>query len=170
MRSERGQASVEWIGLVLLLALGLGALARFAARTDAAHMGPELLGAIVRSADAEPGTAAPASAPRTLVTAPPLTPVAPRAHRPPLTRARPPARPVVWGRALLRRVGRRAGGLYRRAWMFCLGYERVRYDLLHPESSAPHVGIPLSESVRMANDCVSPVDLVRDYDLIRGRP
>jgi hypothetical protein len=54
--------------------------------------------------------------------------------------------------------------------MFCLGYERVRYDLLHPESGAPHVGIPLSESLRMANDCVSPVDLVRDYDLVRGRP
>ena len=54
--------------------------------------------------------------------------------------------------------------------MFCLGYERIRYDLLHPESGAPHQQIPLSEIVRMANDCVSPVDLVRDYDLIRGGP
>jgi hypothetical protein len=54
--------------------------------------------------------------------------------------------------------------------MFCLGYERVRYDLLHPKSSAPHQGIPISESIRMANDCVSPVDLVRDYALLRGNP
>src|SRR5215211_9033124 len=34
MRSERGQASIEWIGIVLLVAVALGALARFAPRAD----------------------------------------------------------------------------------------------------------------------------------------
>ena len=52
--------------------------------------------------------------------------------------------------------------------MLCLGYERARYGFLHPEVRFPHVPIPLSEDLRMVNDCLSPVDLVRDWDLIRG--
>ena len=77
-------------------------------------------------------------------------------------------RALVRGRALLRRAGRGAGVLYRRSWIFCLGYERARYGFLHPEVRFPHMPIPYSEDLRMANDCISPVDLVRDWDLIRG--
>lgn len=169
MHSERGQASVEWVGLVLLLALGLVALVRFAPRADAGDLGPELIHAIGCATrggcDARAGgpTALGGRA-RKLVTAPPLVPTAPREGRAPLPRSDLP------GRDLARRTWGSAGRLYRRSWMLCLGYERVRYDVLHPETGAPHQEIPLSESLRMANDCVSPVDFVRDYELIRGGP
>ena len=84
--------------------------------------------------------------------------------------ARRPAlpEPLVRGGALVRRAGRGAGVLWRRSWMLCLGYERVRYGFLHPEIRFPHMSIPLSEDLRMVNDCLSPVDFVRDWDLIRG--
>jgi len=170
MDSERGQASVEWVGLVLLLALGLVALGRFAVRQDARDLGPELVHAIGCAArgGCKPAASGRVSALHTLATAPPLVPVTPT--RTTARTAPPRGRPVLpaRGRALAGRAWRRVGRVYRGSWMFCLGYERVRYELLHPESNAPNVGIPLSESIRMANDCVSPVDLVRDYELIRG--
>jgi hypothetical protein len=174
MRSEGGQASVEWIGLVLLVALALAALVRFAPRADAEALAPELLHAI--GCAARGGCEAPAGdgAPHRMVSAPPLVPIAPRERRPPRSRWRAlpdgllSARPLVRGRSLVRRVGRGAGLLWRRSWILCLGYERARYGFLHPEIRFPHVPIPLSEDLRMANDCLSPVDLVRDWDLIRG--
>jgi hypothetical protein len=204
MRGEGGQASVEWIGLVLLLALGMAALVRFAPRVDAEALGAELLhamGCAARggceapqhgraAADRGPGAADPGlgAGPRRMVSAPPLVPIAPcgrralpagpRALRVPVSRPqerRPPAAGwrglpgrLLRGRALARRVGRGAGVLWRRSWMLCLGYERVRYGVLHPEVRYPQMPIPLSENLRMANDCLSPVDVVRDWDLIRG--
>jgi hypothetical protein len=195
MRSERGQASVEWIALVLLLTLGLTALARFAPRADAGDLAPELLHALTCTArggcaagaggDA-PAADAPAGhtpagqppgarAPDPLITAPPLVPLAPgeRGAPSPRPRALPapgalpaprglPA-PLVRGRALFGRAGRGVGVLWRRSWLLCLGYERVRYSVLHPEIRFPHQTIPVSEDLRIANDCLSPVDLVRDF-------
>ena len=171
MCSERGQASVEWIGLVLLLALALTALARVAPLADADGLGAELLHAVTCAArggcSGEDRPRAPGDA-RALVTVPPLVPVAPRGSRPggtrPWLRFRVPRLAP-----LARRTGHRAGVLWRRSWMFCLGYERVRYGVLNPEIRFPRQTIPVSEGVRMANDCLSPVDLVRDWDLIRGR-
>jgi hypothetical protein len=181
MRSERGQASVEWIGLMLLVALVLAALVRFAPRADAEALGPELLHAIGCAArggcEAPSGGASgarPGAAPRPMVSAPPLVPIAPHERSAPRSRWRAlrdglvRARPLGRGRALVRRAGRGAGLLWRRSWILCLGYERARYGFLHPEIRFPHVPIPLSENLRMANDCVSPVDLVRDWDMIRG--
>jgi hypothetical protein len=180
MRSERGQATVEWIGLVVLVALGLTALARFAPRADAGDLGTELLRTMTCAArggceapaggGAKAGSSAGSSAPRRLVTVPPLVPVAPGERRARVPRSRSLAAPLVRGRALLPRAGRGAGVLWRRSWMLCLGYERVRYGVLHPEIRFPGQTIPTSEGLRIANDCLSPVDLVRDYDLIRGRP
>jgi hypothetical protein len=164
----------------VLVALGLTALARFAPRADAGDLGSGLLHAMTCAArggcEARAGGATPdrsgigGSAPRRLVTMPPLVPIAPgeRPARVPRSRALP--EPLVRGRALIRRAGRGAGVLWRRSWMFCLGYERVRYGVLHPEIRFPHQTIPISEDLRIANDCLSPVDLVRDYDLLRGRP
>jgi hypothetical protein len=199
MRSERGQASVEWIGLVLLLALGLTALARFAPRTDAGQLGAELAHALrcaasggcdgERDSPGAPGAPTPRGAGR-LVVAPPLVPLAPGAReraRPGAGEARPRRRsraggprPAPGGRpwlrpprpagALLRRAGRGAGTLWRRSWLLCLGYERIRWSVLHPEIRFPHQTIPVSEELRIANDCLSPVDLVRDRDLLRGAP
>jgi hypothetical protein len=184
MRGQRGQASVEWIVLVLLLALGLAALARFAPRADARGLGAELVhgltcaargGCEERGGARAPGGAAArgapvrGGAPSRLVTVPPLVPVAPRARglaprRPPS--GRPWLRPPRFAGPLVRRAGRGAGLLWRRSWILCLGYERVRYSVLHPEIRFPHQTIPLSEDLRIANDCLSPVDLFRDF----GRP
>jgi hypothetical protein len=44
MRSESGQATVEWVGLVLLVALALGALAGFAPRVDRSSLGAVVAG------------------------------------------------------------------------------------------------------------------------------
>ena len=203
MRSERGQASIEWIGLVLLLAVGLAALARFAPRGDAGHLGAELLNKVTcaarggcdseRGARARGGDRVPGGAGR-LVAVPPLVPVTPRRGHPDarglarpdargrpgpeargLARPRPPAAasPMARGRSwlrpprsaaeLIRRAGRGAGTLWRRSWLLCLGYERARYSVLHPEIRFPHQTIPVSEDLRIANDCLSPVDLVRDF-------
>jgi hypothetical protein len=206
MHSERGQASVEWVGLVLLLALGLTALARFAPRTDAGHLGAEIADALTCAAsggcEAKRGAPAPGGAPAgsgspapggsgRLVVAPPLLPVAPGARglvrrgsregrprpapsRPapsrPAPSERPWLRPPRFSGPLLRRAGRGAGRLWRRSWLLCLGYERVRWSVLHPEIRFPHQTIPISEDLRIANDCLSPVDLVRDRDLLRGGP
>ena len=166
MRGDGGQASVEWIGVVLLLTLSLAAIVRVAPRADAEALGPELLHAIGCAArggcEASPGGAARpgADVPRGMVSAPPLVPIAPGERPAPLRRA-----PVlVRGRGL----ARGAGVLWRRSWMLCLGYERARYGFLNPEIRFPHASIPLSEDLRMLNDCLSPVDLVRDWDLIRG--
>jgi hypothetical protein len=180
MSGERGQASVEWVGLVLLLALGLAALVRFAPREDAGGLGPVLVRAIGCAArggcEARPvgGARGGPGLPRGMVSAPPLVPVAPggRAGRLPRTRGLPrpstlPA-PLARGRALVGRAGRGAGVLWRRGWIACLGYERVRYAVLNPEIRFPRQTIPLSEDLRIANDCLSPVDLARDWDLIRG--
>ena len=206
MRSERGQASVEWIALALVLALALAALAHFAPRADAGDLGAELVSTIACAAGggcaakrdgprpggaARPGeplrsgpTPAP-GAPSLLVTAPPLVPLAPRTPevtrprggglaqtRPPAARSplaprtRPWLRPPRFPAPLVRRARRGAGVLWRRSWMICLGYERVRYSVLHPEIRFPNAAIPVSEGVRIANDCLSPVDLIRDF----GRP
>ena len=214
MRSERGQASVEWIGLVLLLALGLTALARFTARADAGALGAELVHGLTcaarggceaeRDGRAGSGGSAPGGGSGRLVVAPPLVPGArgarglarprsrrgfvrpgsrpgrprrPSIRRTPTPSGRPSFRPPRFAEPvlqrpgrLLRRAGRGAGTLWRRSWLLCLGYERVRWSVLHPEIRFPHQTIPVSEDLRIANDCLSPVDLIRDRDLLRGGP
>ena len=164
MRSERGQGSVEWVGVVLLVAIALGALARFAPRADGRGVGATVLQSVIRPATRM-------ERPRPALegfTAPPLVPL-PREARP---RAGLPARPrsgLPRAPALLRRARRGFGVAWRRAWFGCLVYERTRYALLHPESRFPGYTIPGDELLRIANDCISPVDVVRDWRLVRGR-
>ena len=96
MRNDGGQASVEWIGLVLLLALALAALVRFAPSADAEALGPELLHAIgcaarggceapSTGAQPEDGARPGRGAPRGMVSTPPLVPVAPRDRPAPIS-------------------------------------------------------------------------------------
>jgi hypothetical protein len=214
MRSERGQGSVEWIGIVLLVAIALGALARFAPRADGRSLAKTLAGSAthaMRQADRpdprvvgmrsgkrhdsqppereafagrplEPLAGRPleplAGRPLEPLAGPPLEPLAEPPLEafmvPPLV-PRPgqaPARlgvPLPEARALLRGARRGAGVAWRRAWLGCLVYERARYGFLHPDSRFPGRVIPRSELLRMANDCISPVDLVRDWPLLTGR-
>jgi hypothetical protein len=228
MRSERGQATVDWIGIVLLVALALAALARLAPSADGRELGTTVLRSMVCSArdrceseggpraarpqiapdtggrpaapdtggrpaapDTSSHSSGPLSALRRLVTIPPLVPH-PGSAAPTGGRSLPGSRPapVQSGRAgmapLLRwarrsggraleselrrmlrgRVLRGAGSAWRRAWFACLVYERFRWAFLHPESRFPGYSFPPEEVLRIANDCISPVDLVRDWPLL----
>jgi hypothetical protein len=184
MGGEQGQASVEWTGIVLLVALALAGLTHLAPRADGRSLASTLLDTV-----AHPEVAAtrsgrrndPLPPARGGFTAPPPLPF-PRPWEAPAKTARPSARPLLrWlgqraAGALAGAVPRRAGGLrgavgvaWRRAWLGCLAYERFRYAFLHPESRFPGQTIPSSELLRIANDCISPVDLVRDWPLLRDR-
>jgi hypothetical protein len=75
-----------------------------------------------------------------------------------------PLRPALRGRL---REG--AGRAWRTAWFACLVYERVRWAILHPESRSHEYEFPPSEAIRILNDCISPLDLVRDWPLLTTR-
>ena len=205
MGSERGQAGVEWIAVIALVAICLGALARFARRDEDHGLATTLVHSVTCAARENCPTAQAArmgsgkrtesQAPRNdAFSAPQLVPIPNAARsRPGVARpARPgigtPAGPRI-GRPLLewarRRIGRelagslrrlprgvlsdRAGRAWRNAWFACLVYERVRWAILHPESRSAEYRLPPAEALRMLNDCVSPLDLVRDWSLITGR-
>ena len=170
MRHERGQASVEWVGLVLLVALGLVALVRLSARPEPAELGDAMLGAMTCAArDGCAGEARRRPATRTpspSVTPPPLVPVVPgERRRSRLGRARLPRLDP----GPVRRVRGVAGTAWRRAWVACFAYERIRYGLLHPESRLPGHRIPPAEALRMVDDCLSPAELLRDLEQLGSR-
>lgn len=146
MRSESGQASVEWTGLLLLVALVLVGASHLASRADGRELGTTLAQSVTQVPRRAPGPVE-----SHLETAPP-----PRvlATLPPPVRAR--------GGGALRRAGRGAGTLWRKAWFACLVYERTRYSLRHPESRVPGYTLPYGVALRMINSCLSPVDLLRD--------
>ena len=165
MRGERGQASIEWIGAVLMVALALAALGRLTGRMEAPALGAALLKGTTCTlrggCDARRTSGTPT--PGRLVVAPPLVPLA--GNPPWERRSRSPGRRSR-GRALIRRARRPAGAFWRRAWLICFGYERVRYGLLHPETR-PRQSVPISGALQMVNDCASPIDFARDWELLR---
>jgi hypothetical protein len=181
MRGERGQATVEWIGLLLLVALALAALTHFAPRADGHDMAATVLDSTICAAR---GGCVPARPARPTLPAPPDRPAS-RARRAGVPFLLPPPRGFPAAelrdlRRLLRRPeraprelarGARRGFVkaWQRAWLACLFYERIRYNLLHPESRIPGHRIPTSELLRMLNDCISPVDFVRDWPLLERR-
>lgn len=163
MGSERGQATVEWTGLLLLVALVLVAVGHLASRADGRELGTTLAHSV-----AHPGR--PAARPARLRPAPVPPPARP--VEPPVGPVRPPAGRVEQGLARdilrraggesARRAGRGAGALWRRAWFACLVYERVRYAIRHPESRRPDYTFPYDVALRMINSCAIPVDVLRD--------
>jgi hypothetical protein len=166
MRGERGQASVEWIGALLATALALGALARLADRVEATSLATTVLATTTCAArgDCEREGAvrdrrSPGRVPSRAVTAPPLVPLVPAPAAP---------RGSIGGMRVSETARRRVGVLWRRAWLACFGYERVRYGLLHPESR-PRQTVPVSGTLQMVNDCLSPFDFARDWELLRPR-
>jgi hypothetical protein len=173
MRGERGQASVEWIGLLLIVALALAALTHFAPRADGRDMAVTVLKPMKCAARGGCGSAARparrAAKPQAKRANVPFLLPEPRGFAPAELRdlARLVRRPDA-SRALARQARRAFVRVWQRAWLACLFYERIRYNLLHPESRIPGHRIPTSEVLRMLNDCVSPVDLVRDWPLLDG--
>jgi hypothetical protein len=189
VRSEGGQASVEWVGALLLIAIALGALARLSDRVDApglataglratkcAVAGCEGRQARVASTAGIDGSHSPVPASRA-VTLPPLLPPPPPGRGTsgapgngtsgaPGSGAAAPRRPSIrFTNPIPPRMGARFGTFWRRAWVACFAYERVRYGLLHPENHRQVV--PLRDVARMTNDCLSPFDLSRDWEHLR---
>jgi len=169
MRGQQGQASVEWIGLVLLVALALATLTHLAPSADGHALAATVLHAVAPAAPhrqvvgIRSGKRNDSQPPKSRRSSVPL--FVPRAGELGIgSRLRMPD-----GRALARRLRSGAGVGWRRAWLGCLAYERARYGFLHPDSRFPGHRIPPEELLRMANDCISPVDLVRDWPLVSGR-
>jgi hypothetical protein len=143
---EAGQASAEWVGLVLAVALALGALVAVGVRAGRAPasdrgLGEAVTGRLVCAARGSCGPApslAAAVAPRMAGGGPVL---APRVSR----------RRALDALRRLRAVGAK---LVRRAWIVCIGYRRFRYELEHPR--LPHEAMPLDEAIEIANGCLNP--------------
>jgi hypothetical protein len=49
---------------------------------------------------------------------------------------------------------RAAAGLAKRAWIVCLGYQRWRYDVDHPRT--PQQAVPVGDTLEIVNECVNP--------------
>jgi hypothetical protein len=151
MGGQRGQASVEWVGLVLVAALALGALAALRERAGDRSLGEAVARRFTCAARGACAAAAPA------VPAAPVVPAAPGLAGRPGPRARGrartgrprPARAVD----ALRRL-RAVGALAKRVWIVCLGYRRAMYELDHPR--APTEPMPLEEALEIADACLNP--------------
>jgi hypothetical protein len=137
MQGERGQATVEWVALVLvaaclLVAVGLGV--RGSARGDG--LGEQVAARIVCGARTVSGEGAQCAGARR---------ASPRA---------PAAAPLPRRTDGVQRL-RGVSGVAKRVWVVCLGYTRLRYERDHPRTSREPM--PLDEALRIANDCFNPL-------------
>jgi hypothetical protein len=156
--SERGQATIEWTGLVLLVSTALGALLTFVPEVDGRRLGGSVAHAITCAARG--GCAARERTPHGTVAAPPGSAAAPPgsaapppSSKRPLPVPRPTAPPLRMPAAS--RALRGAGEVVKRAWIVCLGYRRYREELAHPRT--PNEAMPLDEALRIANECLNPL-------------
>jgi hypothetical protein len=173
VHGEDGQATVEWVALVLAAALvltGAGALAgREADRGLGEEVAKRITGAAAGAAQppdaatrwtaraAGPAPPAASAAPPAAGAAPLPSGVAPPAAgaAPPSTRAAP--RPASGSRAVdAFRSVRGVADVARHAWIVCLGYERWRHELEHP--TAPNEALPVDVALSIVNTCFNPHD------------
>jgi hypothetical protein len=156
MGGESGQATLEWVGLVLLAALvlgGLGMLAAGRAPAEGRELGEELAERFAAAAARSGGgsVAAPPAVRRQ-----PAGPVSrPRGAGASASRPRGAGDPVgrPRGAGVLDRLGR-VGSLAKHAWIVCLGYHRWRYELENPR--VWNEPFPIGEAVKAANSCLNP--------------
>ena len=160
MRSERGQATVEWTGLLLLVALALLALSQLAPKAGGQELGTTLAHSVAGRADSAPGGGQKLHLHGAISSTHPTRTLVGAVVRPTLPRL-----PRSLGR-----IGRGAGALWRRAWFACLVYQRTRYALRHPEISVPGYTLPYGTALRMINGCVSPVGLLDDLPELDPAP
>jgi hypothetical protein len=173
---EGGQATVEWVALVLAAALVLAGAGAVAGREADRGLGEEVAKRITGAAGAAepPGTGARRTArvaPPAAGAAPPSTRAAPPATgaAPPPTSAAPPAagaapsstrgapRPASGSRAVdAFRSVRGVAHVAKHAWIVCLGYERWRHELEHP--TAPNEALPVDVALSIVNTCFNPHD------------
>jgi hypothetical protein len=153
MRDASGQATIEWVALVLVAALVLGVLAAFRAPAQDRGLG-RLIAERIACAAAGRGCSAEAEAR-----------LAERASGPPAMAAPPRVRA-----RRLRRVVSRAGALDAierlrglgkwggRMWMVCLGYRRYIFERDHRLEAIR--GMPLSEAIDIADECLNPLSFL----------
>jgi hypothetical protein len=143
VHGEGGQATVEWVALVLVAALVLGAAAALAGREDDRGLG-DALAKRIAGVPAEPDRA---PAQRSAL------PTPKRAMSVPV----PPPPPASTPQAV--QAFRRLRGLEeiaRHTWIVCLGYKRWRYERQAP--MAPNEALPLGEALDIVNGCLNPYD------------
>jgi hypothetical protein len=165
---ERGQATVEWAGLALLVSLALGGLLATAGAADfgrPAHaLGEAIVGRLAhpRLARAPAGRAPharpPASRPRASRPPPGRSP----AFRPPSLRylargVRPAWPPSLSGRTR-RRVLRSLARAGEFGWFLCLGYSGLRNDFEHPRS--PREFMSPDAVADVVNQCLNPLEFL----------
>ena len=143
MHDERGQATIEWLGLVAVAALLLGALAAFRAPQQDRELGAAVAKRITCAAAGTCGGR------RAGLTRPGGVAVAPAGRGVPRTKA------VDAFRRL-----RGLGQLTKRIWIACLGYRRFIYERDHPR--APTEPMPVSASLEIANVCLNPLSFLED--------
>jgi hypothetical protein len=162
---QGGQATIEWVGLVLAVGLALGAVALGARGAVGGPAGREQAGPELGRALAERI----ACAARDLCAAGAVAPGAdggrlPAPGVPPAARRALPQLPRLANRrprrglgARLERLGR-AGKAVEGAWLACLGYGAMRYDLEHPRT--PREMRPLDATLDIVGDCLNPWELL----------
>jgi hypothetical protein len=143
MRDESGQATIEWLGLVAVAALLLGALAAFRAPQHDREVGAVVAKRITCAAG---GTCAERRAGLVRHGGAAVAPA-----------ARGPARAkAVDALRSLRGVGQ----LTKRIWIACLGYRRFIYERDHPR--APTEAMPVAEALEIADVCLNPLSFLED--------
>jgi hypothetical protein len=144
MRLEAGQATVEWVALVLAAALVLGAAAALAGREDERGLGEAVAKRIARAPEALDRAADVEASAEARDLAPP-------------TLAAGAAPPASTPRAVdaFRRL-RGIEDVAKHTWIVCLGYKRWRYELENP--MAPNEALPLGEALDIVNGCLNPYD------------
>lgn len=150
MRDAAGQATIEWVGLVLAAALVLGALVAFRAPAQDRGLGTALAKRITCAAG---GACAPTGAglpPRALgLAGAGASTTLPRHGR--ISRAK-----AVDAFRRLRGLGR----LTNRIWIVCLGYRRFVYERRHVLE--PAGAMPLDNALDIADDCLNPLSFGED--------
>ena len=149
MRNAAGQATIEWVGLVLVAALVLGALAAFRAPAQDRGLGTALARRITCAAGGACAATRAAVPPRALGLAGAGTSTLPRHGR--ISRAQ-----AVDAFRRLRGLGR----LTNRIWIVCLGYRRFVYERRH--LLEPGGAMPLDRALDIADDCLNPLSFGED--------
>jgi hypothetical protein len=169
VHGEDGQATVEWVALVLAAALVLAGAGALAGREADRGLGEEVAKRITGAAGAaappdaatrrtaRPAAPAAGAAPLPSGAAPPAAGAAPlpSGGAPPPTRVAP--RPASGSRAVdAFRSVRGVADVAKHAWIVCLGYERWRHELEHP--TAPNEALPVDVALSIVNTCFNPHD------------
>jgi hypothetical protein len=155
--SEHGQATIEWTGLVLLVALAAAALTALVPRVDGRSLGESVAHAITCGARGGcPARPPPELTERSVAGATqaerpvPGSPPGARAGNPRASAEVSPARAAGAFQAL-----RGVAYVAKRAWIVCLGYRRYRYEVEHPR--LPTETMPTEEALDIANECLNPL-------------